>query len=224
MSKVEQWIACDLRYVAETKLGRLTDDELARLYFGLSKKHGLSLNTVSADRNVMTEKLMQLKKEIQVAYAATAAADRAQSTTEAAKAVEQIFAAGGEAEAEAEERGRGRGRGGTRGGAPGAHGGGARSQAGPRGARGCLHPTRGGRRCGARAGRGGGAGRLARHGGRAPPTARVQLQRVQVALGQRQQGVRRDGQLRRQRGARGHAQGRRAGAEVAHARVAHGRL
>ena len=32
MSKVEQWIACDLRYVAETKLGRLTDDELARLY------------------------------------------------------------------------------------------------------------------------------------------------------------------------------------------------
>jgi len=102
MSKVEQWIACDLRYVAETKLGRLTDDELAKLYFGLSKKHGLSLNTVSADRNVMIEKLMQLKKEIQIAYAATAAADRAQSAAEATKAIEQIFASGGEEAAEAE--------------------------------------------------------------------------------------------------------------------------
>ena len=108
-TKVEQWIACDLRYVAETKLKRLTDDELAKLYFGLSKKHGLSLNTVSADPNVMIEKLMQMKKEIQIAYAATAAAEKAQSAAEATKAVEQIFASsggdgggGGEEEAEAE--------------------------------------------------------------------------------------------------------------------------
>ena len=67
-TKVEQWIACDLRYVAETKLSRLTEDELARLYFGLGKKHSLSITSVSADRSVMIEKLMQMKKEIQVAY------------------------------------------------------------------------------------------------------------------------------------------------------------
>ena len=53
MSKVDDWIACDLRYVAETKLSRLTDDELARLYFGLGKKHSLSITTVSADRATM---------------------------------------------------------------------------------------------------------------------------------------------------------------------------
>ena len=92
MSKVEQWIACDLRYVAETKLGRLTDDELASLYFGLGKKHSLSLTSVSADREVMIEKLMQMKKEIQVAYGMAEAAARAQSTAEATKAVEAIFA------------------------------------------------------------------------------------------------------------------------------------
>ena len=92
MSKVEQWIACDLRYVAETKLGRLSDDELAKLYFGLGKKHSLSLTNVSADREVMIEKLMQMKKEIQVAYGMAEAAARAQSTAEATKAVEAIFA------------------------------------------------------------------------------------------------------------------------------------
>ena len=44
MSKVEQWIECDLRYVAETKLGRLTDDELAKLYFGIGKKQPERVN------------------------------------------------------------------------------------------------------------------------------------------------------------------------------------
>ena len=92
MSKVKDWIACDLRYVAETKLSRLTDDELARLYFGLGKKHSLSITTVSADRATMIEKLMVLKKEIQVAYARVAAADKAQSAAEATKVVEEIFA------------------------------------------------------------------------------------------------------------------------------------
>ena len=53
MSKVKDWIACDLRYVGETKLKRLTDDELAELYFGLGKKHALSITSVSADREVM---------------------------------------------------------------------------------------------------------------------------------------------------------------------------
>ena len=48
MSKVKDWIACDLRYVGETKLARLTDDELAELYFGLGKKHALSITSVSA--------------------------------------------------------------------------------------------------------------------------------------------------------------------------------
>ena len=62
MSKVKDWIACDLRYVGETKLKRLTDDELAELYFGLGKKHALSITSVSADREVMLEKLMTMKK------------------------------------------------------------------------------------------------------------------------------------------------------------------
>jgi len=92
MSKVDDWIACDLRYVAETKLNRLTDDELARLYFGLGKKHNLSITTVSADRDTMIEKLMVLKKEIQVAYARAAATEKALSAAEATKAVEEIFA------------------------------------------------------------------------------------------------------------------------------------
>ena len=91
MSKVDDWIACDLRYVAETKLNRLTDDELARLYFGLGKKHALSITTVSADRDAMIGKLMVLKREIQTAYAKAAAAEKAQSTAEATKAVEEIF-------------------------------------------------------------------------------------------------------------------------------------
>ena len=103
-TKVEQWIACDLRYVAETKLSRLTEDELARLYFGLGKKHSLSITSVSADRSVMIEKLMQMKKEIQVAYGIAAEKAKAESTAEAAKAVEAIFAtAGGEDEGEDEE-------------------------------------------------------------------------------------------------------------------------
>jgi endonuclease/exonuclease/phosphatase family metal-dependent hydrolase len=91
MSKVEQWIACDLRYVAETKLSRLSDDELAKLYFGLGKKHSLSLTSVSADRSVMIEKLMQMKKEIQVAYGKAEAEAKAQVNAETAKAVEHIF-------------------------------------------------------------------------------------------------------------------------------------
>ena len=102
-SKVEQWIACDLRYVAETKLGRLTDDELARLYFGLGKKHSLSITTVSADREVMIGKLMQMKKEIQVAYSAAAALEKAQTAAEATKAVEAIFETEPAEEGEEEE-------------------------------------------------------------------------------------------------------------------------
>lgn len=101
MSKVKDWIACDLRYVGETKLARLTDDELAELYFGLGKKHALSITSVSADREVMIERLMSLKKEIQVAYARAAAADKEKSAAEASKAVEEIFApAEGEADAD----------------------------------------------------------------------------------------------------------------------------
>ncbi len=92
MSKVKDWIACDLRYVGETKLKRLTDDELADLYFGLGKKHGLGISSVSASREVMIEKLMTMKKEIQIAYATAVAADKAQSAAEATKAVEEIFA------------------------------------------------------------------------------------------------------------------------------------
>ncbi len=91
MSKVKDWIACDLRYVAEAKLNRLTDSELADLYFGLGKKHGLGISAVSADRAVMIEKLMTMKKEIHLAYATAAAAEKAQVTAEATKAVEAIF-------------------------------------------------------------------------------------------------------------------------------------
>ena len=96
MSKVDDWIACDLRYVGETKLNRLTDDELAKLYFGLGKKHSLSITTVSAAREVMIQKLMTMKKEIQVAYGTPAPAPAIATKdpqAEAAKAVEEIFAA-----------------------------------------------------------------------------------------------------------------------------------
>ena len=40
MSKVKDWVACDLRYVGEAKLARLTDEELEELYAGLRQKHG----------------------------------------------------------------------------------------------------------------------------------------------------------------------------------------
>jgi len=105
MSKVQDWIACDLRYVAEAKLQRLTDDELAQLYFGLGKKHSLSITSVSADRAVMIDKLMTMKKEIQLAHAAALVAAKAAVAPEAAKAVEAIFgpeppvAEGGDGEA-----------------------------------------------------------------------------------------------------------------------------
>ena len=115
MSKVDQWIACDLRYVAEGKLARLTDDELAKLYFGLGKKHNLSLTSVSADRSVMIEKLMHMKKEIQVVYGEAAAKAQAEVVAEATKAVEEIFATKSEppkrAEGEAEGEGEGEGEG-----------------------------------------------------------------------------------------------------------------
>ena len=105
MSKVDQWIACDLRYVAEGKLARLTDDELAKLYFGLGKKHNLSLTSVSADRTVMIEKLMHMKKEIQVVYGEAAAKAKAESAAEATKAVEKIFATESEPPKHAEPEG-----------------------------------------------------------------------------------------------------------------------
>ena len=103
MSKVQDWIACDLRYVAETKLQRLTDDELAELYFGIGKKHGLSITSVSADRAVMIDKLMTMKREIQLAHAAALVAAKAEAAPEAAKAVEAIF--GPEAPVETEDGG-----------------------------------------------------------------------------------------------------------------------
>ena len=106
MSKVEQWIACDLRYVAEAKLSRLTEDELAKLYFGIGKKHGLSITSVSADRDVMIEKLMQMKKEIHVAYSAAVAMEKAHTAAEATKVVEAIFETGPEGEGEEGEEGR----------------------------------------------------------------------------------------------------------------------
>ena len=139
---MEQWIACDLRYVAEAKLSRLTEDELAKLYFGIGKKHGLSITSVSADRDVMIEKLMQMKKEIHVAYSAAVAMEKAHTAAEATKVVESIFETGPEGEGEdvkeGEEGKEGPGRGTDR-----ADGGGARRQAGSRGARGGLDPARG---------------------------------------------------------------------------------
>ena len=103
MSKVDDWIACDLRYVAETKLNRLTDDELAKLYFGLGKKHSLEITTISADRDTMIGKLMTMKREIQIAYSAAVAMEKAQTTAEATKAVEAIFETGPKEEGEEAE-------------------------------------------------------------------------------------------------------------------------
>ena len=145
---------------------------------------------------------MQMKKEIQVAYGIAAGKDKAESTAEATKAVEAIFErraarTRGEDEGEDEE---------------------AEAEAGPielteeelaakrdreeraaafiqLAAAVAAEPEPAEE---AATGADGEGVPVRRHGGHAPPAARVQLQRVQDALGQRQQGVRRGERLRRQ--------------------------
>jgi len=72
MSKVKDWIACDLRYVGEAKLGRLTDEELEELYAGLRQKHGKAPELLAGDRQKNIGKILLLKKEISIAATAPA--------------------------------------------------------------------------------------------------------------------------------------------------------
>ena len=64
MSKVKDWIACDLRYVGEAKLARLTDEELEELHAGLLQKHGKAPELLADNRQRNIGKILLLKKEI----------------------------------------------------------------------------------------------------------------------------------------------------------------
>ena len=63
-SKVENWVQCDLRYVGETKLARLHDEELSQLYAELVKKHDLPYVPLSGARDVQILTVMALKAQI----------------------------------------------------------------------------------------------------------------------------------------------------------------
>ena len=74
MSKVKDWIACDLRYVGEAKLGRLTDEELEELHAGLRQKHGKAPELLADNRQRNIGKILLLKKEISISAPAPAPA------------------------------------------------------------------------------------------------------------------------------------------------------
>ena len=63
-SKVNDWVACDLRYVGENKLARLHDEELARLHKLLSEKHHLSMPPLVGTREANIQAVLALKKQI----------------------------------------------------------------------------------------------------------------------------------------------------------------
>ena len=79
MSKVKDWIACDLRYVGEAKLGRLTDEELEELHAGLRQKHGKAPELLAGDRQKNIGKILLLKKEISISAPAPAPAQEVAS-------------------------------------------------------------------------------------------------------------------------------------------------
>ena len=63
-SKVDNWVACDLRYVGENKLARLHDDELVKLHDLLVKKHSLVHEPLSGGRDNNINSILALKKQI----------------------------------------------------------------------------------------------------------------------------------------------------------------
>jgi len=63
-SKVNDWVACDLRYVGENKLARLHDEELDRLHRLLAEKHGVAAEALSGTREANINTVLALKKRI----------------------------------------------------------------------------------------------------------------------------------------------------------------
>ena len=63
-SKVANWVECDLRYVGETKLARLDDEELVKLHHLLVKKHALPHVPLSGNREANIAAVMTLKAQI----------------------------------------------------------------------------------------------------------------------------------------------------------------
>ncbi|MBN38443.1 MAG: hypothetical protein CMI29_08260 [Opitutae bacterium] len=63
-SKVNDWVACDLRYVGENKLARLHDEELDRLHRLLAEKHGVTTEALSGTREENIQAVLALKKRI----------------------------------------------------------------------------------------------------------------------------------------------------------------
>jgi endonuclease/exonuclease/phosphatase family metal-dependent hydrolase len=63
-SKVNDWAACDLRYVGENKLARLHDEELVALHQLLAEKHGLPRASLEGTREANIQTVLALKKQI----------------------------------------------------------------------------------------------------------------------------------------------------------------
>ena len=88
-SKVAEWGACELRYVAETKLNRLDVDDLRELYKLLAARIGSSQDTggdeSNDDREKMIVKIMQLKKDLAVMRKSEAEMEIAKGIEEAAR-------------------------------------------------------------------------------------------------------------------------------------------
>jgi endonuclease/exonuclease/phosphatase family metal-dependent hydrolase len=61
---VNDWVACDLRYVGENKLARLHDEELDRLHRLLAEKHGVTAEALSGTREANINTVLALKKRI----------------------------------------------------------------------------------------------------------------------------------------------------------------
>ena len=86
-SKVNDWVACDLRYVGENKLARLHDEELDRLHRLLAEKHGVTAEALSGTREANINTVLALKKR--VARSDTPAAAAAPKLAPGAQAVER---------------------------------------------------------------------------------------------------------------------------------------
>ena len=94
MSKVKDWVDCDLRYVAEKKLARLTDDELVELHQQLANKHKLPHVALSGDRTHNIGCIMTLKSDIDTSSRTSSEplVGDANDLSDASKAFDALFA------------------------------------------------------------------------------------------------------------------------------------
>ena len=63
-SKVNEWVACDLRYVGENKLARLHDEELVALHRLLAKKHAMLVEPLVGTRDARIGAILALKQRL----------------------------------------------------------------------------------------------------------------------------------------------------------------